>query len=112
MAVLNDTGRWYRYIEMTAQAEALFLFVERTIETELAEELAFLSNYDRTKKAIQAIVDMPDRRIDLFIRVCVENHGRLSARKRAAHFASLTDAEVSRMEEAVQASYGTGGATH
>lgn len=112
MTVRNDTARWYRYVEMTAQAEALFRFVERTIETELAEELAFLSNYDRTKKAIQEIVDMPDRRIDLFIRVCVENHGRLSARKRAAHFASLTDEEVARMEQAVQSAYGTGSATH
>jgi hypothetical protein len=110
MTVRNDTAHWYRHIEMTAQAEALFRFVERTIEAELAEELAFLSNYDRTKKAIQEIVDMPDRRIDLFIRACVQNHGRLSARKRAAHFASLTDEEVGRMEQAVQASYGVGSA--
>ena len=38
-------------------------FVEQTIDTELVEELAFLANYDRTKKAIQEIVDMPDRKI-------------------------------------------------
>ena len=35
MTVLNDTVVWYRYIDMTSQAEALFGFIEKTIETEL-----------------------------------------------------------------------------
>lgn len=105
MTVHNDTALWYRYVDMTFQAEALFRFIERTIGNELVEELAFLANYDRTKKAIQEIVDMPDRQIDLFIRSCLQNSGRLSARKRAGHFASLSDKEVARVEEAVQSSY-------
>ena len=100
-------GRWYRYIDMTPQAEALFRFIERTIDTELVEELAFLANYDQTKKAIQEIVDMPDRKIDLFIRCCLQNNGRLCVQKRASHFDFLSDKEVARMEEAVQSAYGT-----
>lgn len=108
MTVLNDTAVWYRFIDMTPQAEALFAFIEKTIETELVEELNFLANYDRTKAAIQQIVDMPDRQIDLFIRFCLQNHGRLSDRKRSSHFAALTADEIARMEQAVQAAYGTG----
>jgi hypothetical protein len=108
MTVHNDTAQWYRYIDMTAQAEALFRFIERTIDTELVEELAFLANYDRTKTAIQEIVDMPDRQIDLFIRACLQNNGRLSARKRAGQFGFLSDEEVARMEQAVQSAYGNG----
>jgi len=107
MTVHNDTARWYRYIDMTPQAEALFRFIERTIDTELVEELTFLANYDRTKKAIQEIVDMPDRKIDLFIRACLQNDGRLSARKRASQFDFLSEKEVARMEQAVQAAYGS-----
>ena len=61
MTVQNDTSRWYSYIDMTSQAEALFRFIEQTIDTELVEELAFLANYNETKRAIQKIVDMPDR---------------------------------------------------
>lgn len=106
MTVHNDTAIWYRYIDMTSQAEALFRFMDRTIETELAEELAFLANYDKTKSAIQEIVDMPDRQIDLFIRFCLQNHGRLSASKRASHFSMLTDEEIARMEQVVQEAYG------
>ena len=107
MTVHNDTARWYRHIDMTPQAEALFRFIERTIDTELVQELTFLANYDRTKTAIQDIVDMPDRKIDLFIRACLQNSGRLSARKRASQFDFLSDREVARMEQAVQAAYGT-----
>ncbi len=102
MTVHNDTAVLYRYIDMTPQAEALFAFIERTIDTELAEELAFLANYDRTKTALQAIVDMPDRQIDLFIRFCLQNLGRLSATKRASHFSFLTEGEVARMEQAIR----------
>jgi len=101
MTVHNETAMWYRYIDMTPQAEALFRFIDQTIGTELAGELEFLANYDESKRAIQEIVDMPDRKIDLFIRFCLQNHGRLSARKRESHFDFLSDGEIARMEQAV-----------
>jgi hypothetical protein len=66
------------------------------------EELTFLANYDETRKAIQEIVDMPDRKIDLFIQACLQNNGRLSERKRTSHFAFLTDEEVTRMETSIR----------
>lgn len=105
MTVQNDTADWYRFIDMTPQTEALFRFIEHTIDTELVNELAFLANYDVTKKAIQEIVDMPDRKIDLFIQACLQNNGQLSARKRASHFEFLSDTEVSRMEETIRSAY-------
>lgn len=101
MSVSGQTGIWYRYIDMTAQVESLYEFILKTIDDELKKELDFLVSYDTTKKALQDIVDMPDRQIDLFIRVCMQNKGRLSAAKRASHFAALTDEEVARMESAI-----------
>ncbi|HEV2246173.1 MAG TPA: Fic family protein [Terriglobia bacterium] len=105
MTVLNETALRYRFIDMTAQTEALFLFVERVIETDLVQELDFLRNYDAAKSAIQAIVDMPDRLIDLFIRLCFQNKGVLSASKRKNHFNMLTDEEVAQMQEAIKESH-------
>ena len=102
LTVRNETTLWYRFIDLTAQAEALFRFLETAIEVELAPELEFLARYDKSKSATQEIVDMPDRKIDLFIRLCVQNHGRLSASKRESQFAMLSDAEVRAMEQAVQ----------
>jgi hypothetical protein len=106
MTVHNDTAVWYRYMDMTSHAEALFHFIQQTIQTELTSELAFLANYDKTKRAIQEIVDMPDRLIDLFIRFCLQNNGRLSSRKRTIRFNFLEDEEIARMEQAVQSAYG------
>jgi hypothetical protein len=108
MTVPGETGRWYRTIDMTAQAEALYDFVRLTIEHELVEELDFLANYDKTKQAIQEIVDMPDRLIDLFIQFCLQNNGRLSARKRESLFGFLTDDELANMENAVREGYAMG----
>lgn len=105
MTVENDSACWYQYMDMTAQSEALYGFIAKTIEKELVEELSFLANYDNTKKAIQDIIDMPDRLIDLFIQLCLQNKGSLSARKRSAHFDFLTDEELSAMEQAVRDGY-------
>jgi len=105
MTVHNDTAAWYRYIDMTPQAEALFGFIGQTIETEMAGELEFLANYDRAKKAIQEIADLPDRKIDLLIRFCLQNNGRLSEGKRGEFFAFLSDEEVVRMEQVIRRIY-------
>lgn len=105
MTVENETESWYQYMDMTVQAEALYEFVNKTIDEELVEELSFLANYDTTKKAIQNIIDMPDRLIDLFIQLCLQNNGSLSARKRSTHFDFLTDEELTDMQQAVRAGY-------
>jgi Fic family protein len=105
MSVENETACWYQYMDLTVQAEALYEFVNKTIEEELVEELGFLVNYDNTRKAIQDIIDMPDRLIDLFIRLCLQNNGSLSAGKRSAHFDFLTDDEVTLMQQAVRNGY-------
>ncbi|RPI96699.1 MAG: cell filamentation protein Fic, partial [Spirochaetales bacterium] len=84
-------------------------FIEQTIEKELTGELAFLENYDKARSSIQEIVDMPDLQIDLFIRFCLQNNGRLSARKRESHFSFLSGEELGRLETVVQSVYKTGG---
>ena len=105
MKVNNQTAVHYRYPDMTAIAEALFGFIKTTVEKELVEELNFLKNYDVTKRAIQEIVDMPDQRIDLFIRICLQNNGVISPKKRKSNFTELTDGEVQKMQAAIQKAY-------
>ncbi len=105
MTVQGETASWYRYMDMTLQAEALYDFVKRTGEEELLKELDFLAKYDETKQALQDILDMPDRLIDLFIRLCLQGKGFLSAKKRKTHFEFLTDQELKKMEEIVRGKY-------
>jgi hypothetical protein len=105
MTVHSETGPLYRYIDMTAQVEALYDFIQKTIERDLPEELTFLMNYDRTRQAIQETADLPDQLIDLFIKFCLQNGGRLSAAKRKSHFEFLTDQELEEMENAFREGY-------
>ena len=102
MTVITDTAEFYRYVDMTRIAEQLFEFVEATIEDELVGELDFLVRYDTIKRGLQEIVDMPDRKLDLFIRLCFQNKGRLAKGKRD-QLAGLTEDEVAAMEKVVQA---------
>ncbi|MDR1052188.1 MAG: Fic family protein [Deltaproteobacteria bacterium] len=100
LTVTGETARLYKYIDMTHQTEALLHFIKRTIDSELVEELDFLKKYDKTSEAIQNILDMPNRLIDLFINICLDNRGHISANKRKKLFSFLTDEEMLAMEKA------------
>jgi hypothetical protein len=106
MTVGSDTSRHYRYFDATPLAEALYEWIEASIETELRAELDFLVHHADATSAVRAIVDLPDRLSDLFIRLCLDNGFRLSKRKRQSTFSMLTDDEVAALEIAVGDSFG------
>lgn len=96
--VLNETIDLYRYFDVTPHAEFLFACVARTIDVDLPAETAFLKAYDAFKGRISAMVDMPDRLIDLLFRFLRQNDGRLSQRAREREFAGLSEGELVRIE--------------
>lgn len=102
LTVKNESAHFYRFPDFTRFAEYLFGCVEKTIQTDFKNELQYIVNYDRIKRAIQNIVDMPDKKIHLFIQFVLQNQGRLSAKKRESHFSMLTDSEVERLEALVR----------
>jgi hypothetical protein len=68
---------------MLISLESGIYFFHENVDEELREELDFLVSYDRIKSGIQDIVDMPDMKINLFIKLCLQNHGHLSAKKKS-----------------------------
>lgn len=101
IAVTNDTGDLYRYFDATVFAEYLYDRVGDAVRRDLREELGFVAVFDRAFSAVREIIDMPDRRAALFVRLCMQNGGRLSATKRP-QFSELTDAEIAKLELQVQ----------
>lgn len=99
--VTNDTADLYRYFDATVFAEYLYDRVADTVRRDLKEELGFVAVFDRAFTAVREIVDMPDRRASLFVRLCMQNSGRLSASKRT-QFPELSDAEIAHLEAQVQ----------
>ncbi len=97
--VLNDTLDFYRYFDATPQAEFLYACVEKTIEEDLPNEAAYLQKYDNFKNQVDNFLDMSDRQVDLLFRFMRQNNGKLSKRALEKEFVSLTDKEVSTLEE-------------
>ena len=103
MIVTNETAHLYRYFDATALAEYLYDRLAAAVRRDLKEELEFVAVFDRAFDAVRAIVNMPDRRTSLLVRLCLQNDGRLAARKRRL-LTELSDEEVSAMEAAVRES--------
>lgn len=101
MQVNQETRDYYSYIDYTSVVEYLFDCIEDAIHHQIESELTFLVSYDKTKKSIQAFIDMPDNKIDLFIKFVMQNSGRLSANKKEAYFSLLTEEEIMQLTEIV-----------
>lgn len=105
MQVKGSTRRHYQFIDMTAFAEKLFEYIEQTIIQEIEPEIQFLQLYDKARSAILDVVDMPDDKINLFIKLWLQNKGRLSKSKQVSQFAQLTDDEVATMHDGLTSVY-------
>ncbi len=109
MVVRNQTASLYRYPDLTVQIESLCRWFESAVKTELVEELHTLRAIDDARAAMRTIVELPDQRENLFVRLCLQNHAAghgytLSKAKRSL-FAELTDDEVRALEAAMRAAF-------
>lgn len=103
LVVNNETAHLYKFWDATTFAEYLYDCVAETIRTDLREEIGFLKVFDAAIRATMDIVDMPDRRAALLVRLIMQNNGRLSQTKRAT-FSELKEEEISAIEAVVASS--------
>jgi hypothetical protein len=101
ITVLNETADLYRYFDATAQAEYLFDCIEDTISRDLKRELDFLKFFDAAMKDVMDIVDMPNQRAALLIKLIHQNKGRLSKAKREM-FQEVSDQEIAKIETTIR----------
>jgi hypothetical protein len=101
MVVSNETADLYRYFDATSQTEYLFDCIEDAIRRDLRAELDFLKFRDAAVKAVMEIVDMPNQRATLLVRMIHQNNGKLLEEKRQ-QFAELTDEEIEKIVSAIQ----------
>ena len=102
MSVKQESKIYYQYLDFTRIAEYLFQCIQEAIHEHMEQEIVFLLNYDKTKDAIQNIVDLPDKDIDLLIKLVRQNNGELSKKKRIDYFSRLNDDEINRLIVCVQ----------
>lgn len=101
MTVSSKTNHLYRYWDATKFAEYLYDCIAETVRRDLHDELSFLRIFDQALSAVLNIVDLPDRRASLLVKLILQNRGTLSGSKREKLFAELTDEEITAMEAAI-----------
>lgn len=98
LTVKNDSADFYRFPDMTPMAEYLYDVVEKTINKDFREELVFVMNYNKTVERMKETVDMPDKLINLFIKLSMQSPQGISKSKRKSFFKMLTDEEIDKLE--------------
>ena len=97
----NGVEDYFRYPDLTDHCIYLTETIHATLKEDMPNALVFIQRYDEVKKALQHIVDMPDRDINLMIMFLHQNSGLFPNRKRE-HFSKLTDQEIMAMEKIFQ----------
>jgi hypothetical protein len=95
----SEIAGFYQYPDMTIQAEYMFKVVEDTIKHELVSELQLIQAFDRFSSDIKDIVDLPNRELDLIMKLVHQGHGILTKTKRDK-FPMLSDDEIEKIEGA------------
>jgi hypothetical protein len=101
VVVQSETRVLYQFVDITPQVEFLYGQVAEAIRVDFREELSFLSVFDAVLRGVLSVVDMPDRRAALLVRLLLQNGGRLSRGKRG-QFSELSDEEIVAMESLAQ----------
>ena len=96
----ND-ALYFRFFDATAQASFLYWALERTLEHDLVDEVAYLLGFDAAHTALHGVLDWPAHSLNLFIRLVHQNNGSLSKTKRESHFAWMTEDEMRSAEAGV-----------
>ncbi len=88
-------------LDFTPQTLYLANIVRQTAQFDMVQEIVFLRNYDKARTAMQAIVDLPDKALNLLIRWLHQNAGQLSQTKRQhAALEQLTEQELTALIQA------------
>ena len=95
----EEVSGYFRYPDLTDHCIYLAETIHATLKEDMPNELVFIQRYDEVKKAVQRIVDMPDKDINLMILFLHQNKGAFPNRRRE-QFARLTDEEINQMQVA------------
>jgi len=90
----------YAFFDATELCEFTFACLERAIDRDLADELAYLRAYDSAHHSLTRWLDAPQPELEKLIRYIAQNNGRLSKNKRG-QFPLIGDDDVARAETQV-----------
>jgi Fic/DOC family len=96
----------YAFFDATDLCEFTFACLERAIDHDLANELAYLRAYDSAHRSLTRWLDAPQPELEKLIRYIAQNNGRLSNNKRG-QFPLMADDDIARAEAQVGVAFAT-----
>lgn len=96
----------YAFFDATELCEFTFECLERAIDQDLADELAYLRAYDNAHQSLTRWLDAPQPELEKLIRYIAQYNGRLSRNKRG-QFPLIGDDDIARAETQVGEAFAT-----
>lgn len=94
----------YRFPDLTEQTYYMFQVLDQTIDVELIEEIRLIEGFDRFRSDAKYIVDMPNKKTELMIKLLFQGGGVLSNTKKGL-FSELSSDDISRLELAYKEAF-------
>ncbi len=94
----------YAFFDATELCEFTLACLERAIDQDLADELAYLRAYDSAHRSLTRWLDAPQPELEKLIRYIAQNNGRLSKNKRG-QFPLIRDDGIARAETEISEAF-------
>jgi len=101
LSIKNDIHYMYRYPDLTAHVEFLFEMMETSILEDLIQEVLYIIKYDAVKKVIEERFDIPNKELNLFIQLSLQNKGKISNKKRKRFEAWIDNRQLESLEKTI-----------
>jgi len=101
ITINNDIGYMYRYPDLTQHVLFLYQMMEVSISEDLLQEVLYIVKYDAVKKAIEDRFDIPNKDLNLFIQLALQNNGKISKRKRERFKSWVDESRLDALEETI-----------
>ncbi len=101
----SDIEGFYCYPDLAAQAAFLGQMLEKMIQQAIPDEIHFLQKFDRARRGIGAVVDLPDRKSESLLKRLFTTGGKLGQKRRQREFTDFTDQEVAEVKESYRPAF-------
>ncbi len=97
----SDLDYLYRYPDLTAHVIFLYEMMESAISEDLVKEVTYIIKYDLVKEIIEQLYDLPNKDLDLMIRLIIQNNGKVAQKKRKKFYGWIPEHSLQGLEEVI-----------
>ena len=98
ITIQSDLDYLYRYPDLTSHALFLYEMMETAISEDLVKEITYIIKYDAIKEVIEGCYDLPNKELDLLIKLAMQNKGKIANRKRARFYDWIPEDKLTVLE--------------